>query len=98
MLFDRTLRAATGVVLAGLGLLAVPAPGHAQTTSASVSGSVQDAQGAVLPGVTVTPTGHREQGARPDLERLAALGHLPMHERAPPTASDTRFPASGRRT
>src|SRR4029450_2064152 len=34
---------------------------HAQTTSASVSGSVQDSQGGVLPGVTVTMTS-RTQG------------------------------------
>ena len=34
---------------------------HAQTTSATVSGSVQDSQGGVLPGVTVTLTS-RTQG------------------------------------
>ena len=34
---------------------------HAQTTSATVSGSVQDAQAGVLPGVTVTMTS-RTQG------------------------------------
>src|SRR5207249_9829605 len=34
---------------------------HAQTTSASVSGSIQDSQGGVLPGVTVTMTS-RTQG------------------------------------
>ena len=37
-------------------LAAWPAALDAQTTSASVSGIVQDAQGGVLPGVTVTMT------------------------------------------
>ncbi len=60
MSFDGSLRAAMAVVLAGLGLLAVPTLGAAQTTSASVSGSVQDPQGGVLPGVTVTLTSHTQ--------------------------------------
>jgi hypothetical protein len=38
----------------GLVLLLVAAPLQAQTTSASVSGSIKDAQGGALPGVTVT--------------------------------------------
>ena len=40
---------------------ATPTVLHAQTTSATVSGSVQDSQGGVLPGVTVTMTS-RTQG------------------------------------
>ncbi len=54
----------TGLV--GLALAALVVAGHstilrAQTTSASVSGSIQDSQGGVLPGVTVTMTS-RTQG------------------------------------
>src|SRR5216117_4169689 len=49
----------TGVqclALAAAILASYPALVTAQTTSASVSGSVQDSQGGVLPGVTVTMT------------------------------------------
>ncbi len=42
-----------GVALAAAFLLAAGVPIHAQTTSASVSGIVKDAQGGVLPGVSV---------------------------------------------
>src|SRR5512144_2659386 len=49
-------RSALGLTLA-LGLcLLVAAPLAAQTTSASVFGSVQDSQGGMLPGATVTLT------------------------------------------
>ena len=47
--------------LVALLLAACPALSNAQTTSASVSGIVEDAQGGVLPGVTVTITS-RTQG------------------------------------
>jgi hypothetical protein len=61
MSFDRMLRAAVPLALAGLILLiVVPTLAGAQTTSASVSGVVQDSQGAVLPGVTVTLTSHTQ--------------------------------------
>ena len=50
-------------VLVALLLAAYPAFSHAQTTSASVDGVVQDSQGGVLPGVTVTLTS-RTQGTR----------------------------------
>ena len=48
-------------VLVALLLAAYPAFSHAQTTSAAVDGTVQDTQGGVLPGVTVTLTS-RTQG------------------------------------
>jgi Carboxypeptidase regulatory-like domain len=47
--------------LVALVLAVYPTAVHAQTTSASVSGVVQDSQGGVLPGVTVTMTS-RTQG------------------------------------
>jgi hypothetical protein len=50
--FERGWRPA----LVALVLAAYPAFPHAQTTSASVSGVVQDSQGSVLPGVTVSLT------------------------------------------
>ena len=61
MSFDRRLRALCASALTGLMLAALPAAARAQTTSASVSGSVQDAQGGALPGVAVTLTS-RTQG------------------------------------
>src|SRR4029453_10624146 len=50
-----------GPVLIALVFAGYPTALRAQTTSASVSGSVQDSQGGVLPGVTVTMTS-RTQG------------------------------------
>jgi Carboxypeptidase regulatory-like domain/TonB-dependent Receptor Plug Domain len=61
MSFDRRLRAVVGLALAGLVCSGKPTLVQAQTTSASVSGVVQDAQGGVLPGVTITLTS-RTQG------------------------------------
>ena len=72
----RTLRAVLGAALAGLLCLAGPAPVHAQSTSASVSGSVSDSQSGVLPGATVTLTS-RTQGntytATTDKEGLSLI-------------------------
>ena len=61
MSFARRLRAVVGLAVVGLVFSCNPTFLQAQTTSASVSGSVQDAQGGVLPGVTVTLTS-RTQG------------------------------------
>ena len=61
MFFEGRLRAVVGLAVAGLVCLADPTFVRAQTTSASVYGSVQDAQGLVLPGVAVTLTS-RTQG------------------------------------
>jgi hypothetical protein len=54
------LRRITGLAVMAL-VLSIPAFVHAQTTSASVSGLIQDSQGGVLPGVSVTLTS-RAQG------------------------------------
>ena len=56
MSLDRGLRALCVSVLTGLMLAAVPPAASAQTASASVSGTVQDAQGGALPGVAITLT------------------------------------------
>jgi hypothetical protein len=61
MFFDRRLGAAVGIAFVALLIGGGPTSARAQTTSASVSGTVQDPQGAVLPGVTVTLTS-RTQG------------------------------------
>ncbi|HEU0109043.1 MAG TPA: TonB-dependent receptor, partial [Vicinamibacteria bacterium] len=57
----RSLRTVLGAALAGVLCLAGARTLHAQTTSASVSGSVSDSQSGVLPGATVTLTS-RTQG------------------------------------
>ncbi len=61
MSFDRRLQGLARVTLAGLLALGLVSESRAQTTSASVSGSVQDEQGGMLPGVVVTLTS-RSQG------------------------------------
>ena len=61
MTFTRRLATVAGLVLFGLVLGALSSKTEAQTTSASVSGTVQDAHGGVQPGVTVTLTS-RTQG------------------------------------
>ena len=57
----RDLGGALRLALIALVFAGYPAVLHAQTTSATVSGVVQDSQGGVLPGVTVTMTS-RTQG------------------------------------
>jgi hypothetical protein len=59
MAFDR-FRTATGLVVIALAFSADATIVRAQTTSASVAGSVQDSQGGVLPGATVTLTSHTQ--------------------------------------
>ena len=56
LLHHRLGRALVGAAVAAAFVMAVASPLSAQTTSASVAGSVKDAQSAVLPGATVTLT------------------------------------------
>jgi hypothetical protein len=60
--FLRKTQIATVIAFVGAMWLVVQAPLHAQTTSASVSGSVKDSQGGALPGAAVTLTS-RTQGS-----------------------------------
>src|SRR3954452_19264343 len=55
------LKGMFGLVLVAMVITGYPTILRAQTTSASVTGSIQDSQGGVLPGVTVTMTS-RTQG------------------------------------
>lgn len=61
MRFTKGVEDGLGLVLIALVFAGYPTAVRAQTTSATVSGSVQDSQGGVLPGVTVTLTS-RTQG------------------------------------
>jgi hypothetical protein len=61
MRFARGLEGVLGPALVAVVFAGYPTVLRAQTTSASVSGSIQDSQGGVLPGVTVTMTS-RTQG------------------------------------
>jgi hypothetical protein len=64
MSFDRRLLWLARVALASLVVLGLAVHGQAQTTSASVSGTVQDQQGGMLPGVTVTLTSRTQGNAQ----------------------------------
>ena len=55
MSFLRGLKGGLGVALLALVFAEYPAVVHAQTTSASVSGTVQDSQAGILPGKIVRP-------------------------------------------
>src|SRR4029450_12969107 len=61
MRFVRTFERGWRPALVAILFAAYPAFPHAQTTSAAVDGTVQDTQGGVLPGATVTLTS-RTQG------------------------------------
>ena len=60
MFFGRRLTSVVSLTLVALVFAGLPAIVRAQTTSASVTGSIQDSQGGVLPGVTVTLTSNTQ--------------------------------------
>ena len=60
MSFMRVLRVVLGLAAVGLVLCADPSLVQAQTTSATVAGTVADGQGGMLPGVTVTLTSNTQ--------------------------------------
>jgi hypothetical protein len=59
-MFTGKPRGSLGIALVALLVAGIPAELRAQTTSASVTGSIQDPQGGVLPGVTVTLTSNTQ--------------------------------------
>ena len=73
-----------------------PAALHAQTTSASVSGSVQDAQGGVLPGVTVTLTSRTQGNVLTTVTDDRVVASCSRSSALIPTRCRPRFRASRR--
>ena len=77
------------LALAAAGLLAFPLSAAAQMTRGAISGSVRDAQGALVPGATITVTNvatNSTRSAVSDAEgfyRVPALEHVQEAERAP---------------
>jgi len=61
--FIRRTQIATVIAFVGAMWLVFHAPLQAQTTSASVSGSVKDSQGGALPGAAVTMTSRTQGGS-----------------------------------
>lgn len=71
---QRVLRTAAALLLAAM----VAAPALAQTLTGSISGTIKDEQGAVLPGVTVTLTG--KQGTKTQVTDSAGVYRFPALE------------------
>src|SRR5919202_6704887 len=71
---ERWLRTAAALLLAAL----VAAPALAQTLTGSITGTIKDEQGAILPGVTVTLTG--KQGTQTQVTDASGTYRFPALE------------------
>jgi hypothetical protein len=85
-----------GVIVACLALFPGAALAHAQATTGSITGSVTDASGGVLPGVSVSLTGERLIGGA-QLQTTDASGNY-RFDRLPPGTYQVKFEMPGFRT
>src|SRR5262245_17709405 len=91
---SKALRSLVGVVCTLTIMLAVPAnaAAQAQATTGEIGGRVADAQGAVVPGVTVTAKSGRTGYVRTVVTDGDGLYSLPL---MPPDTYDVTFELSG---
>ena len=75
-------RAVFFLVVAAAAVMLLPAPGYGQIGQGRLTGTVTDAQGAVLPGVTVTATSPSQIGVRTSVTEADGkylFGHAVRH-------------------
>jgi outer membrane receptor protein involved in Fe transport len=84
------------LAIAGMALLLVASRGAAQVQTGSITGTITDASGAVLPGATVTLTGEKLIGGAAALVTDAAGAY--RFDRLPPGAYTVKFELQGFKT